>query len=111
MPTLAPVVEKWEDFGWQVVEINGHDMGEILRAFEHVRAIEDRPQMIVAHTLKGKGLSPFEQDDVNRKHGVALTEEEAQVALDELDEIKYTVAYASQQPELKPEDVHGELEV
>lgn len=86
MPSLEPVVEKWRAFGWAVVEIDGHDFPQIQNAFEQVLAINDRPQMIVAHTHKGKQLTPFEKDETVRKHGVALTEEEAQVALAELEQ-------------------------
>jgi len=87
MPSLEPVLEKWDSFGWYVLEIDGHDLHQIIEAFEDIENAEDQPQIIVAHTLKGKGLSPFEKDDVNRKHGKPLTEEEMQVALAELDEI------------------------
>ena len=86
MPALKPLADKWEAFGWDVREIDGHDMEQILAAFDELRGVRGKPQMIVAHTLKGKGLSPFEKDDVNRKHGEPLTPQEAEVALQELDE-------------------------
>ena len=85
MPALLPLVDKWRAFGWHVAEINGHNVEEILETLRAARQIESKPQMIIAHTRKGKGLSPFEQDDVNRKHGEPLDEEEAAVALAELD--------------------------
>ena len=56
-----------------------------MATLKKVQNIKDQPQMIICHTLKGKGLSPFEKDDVNRKHGVPLTEEEAKIAFAELD--------------------------
>jgi transketolase len=87
MPALLPYAEKWRAFGWHVVEIDGHDLEEVLDALRNAREIKNRPQMIIAHTLKGKGLSPFEANDVNRKHGVPLTDEEVEVALAELDEM------------------------
>lgn len=87
MPALQPPAEKWRAFGWHVREIDGHDMDEILAALEGVQDVRGRPQMIVAHTLKGKGLSPFEKDDINRKHGKPLKPEEVKVALAELDEM------------------------
>lgn len=87
MPALKPFAEKWRAFGWHVVEIDGHDLEEVLEAFEAVQRVEQKPQMIIAHTLKGKGLSPFEKDDVNRKHGKPLTPDEVEVALAELDEM------------------------
>jgi transketolase len=86
MPSLKPVIDKWEAFGWETVEIDGHNLEEIQKAFEQVRQVRGKPQMIVAHTHKGKQLSPFEKDDEVRKHGVPLTKDELQVALKELDE-------------------------
>ncbi len=83
MPTLAPVVDKWQAFGWHVVEVDGHDMEQIVKTLEAARRVRGRPQMVVAHTLKGKGLSPFDEGD-NRKHGVTLTAEETELALAEL---------------------------
>jgi transketolase len=87
MPVLEPMAEKWRTFGWHVSEIDGHDLEAILQALQKAQKTSGQPQMIVAHTLKGKGLSPFEKNDVNRKHGVPLTPEEAKIALDELDEM------------------------
>jgi transketolase len=86
MPSLMPFADKWQAFGWHVEEINGHDMQEVLSTLEKVKKIKDQPQIVICHTLKGKGLTPFEKNDVNRKHGEPLTEEEAKVALAELDE-------------------------
>lgn len=85
MPTLQPYTDKWRALGWQVFEIDGHDMEAILATLLEVQEVKDKPQMIVAHTLKGKGLSPFEKDEVNRKHGKPLEPEEVEVALAELD--------------------------
>ena len=111
MPSLEPLVDKWEAFGWDVSEINGHRFEEIQETLYATNRIQDRPQMIIAHTLKGRGLSPFQKDDVNRKHGVPLTAEEAEVALAELDEMKYDDLFSAAQftPKLTPEDVHGEI--
>ena len=111
MPTLEPVADKWANFGWDVTTIDGHRFQEIKDAVETAQRVEGRPQMIIAHTLKGRGLSPFQEDNVNRKHGVPLTEEEMAVALDELDEMKYdeTFSAATFTPELTPEDIHGEV--
>lgn len=85
MPALLPLVDKWRAFGWHVAETNGHNIEEILETLRAARLIESKPQMIIAHTKKGKGLSPFEQDDVNRKHGEPLKGDEMAVALAELD--------------------------
>jgi len=86
MPSLEPVIDKWQAFGWQVLEIDGHDMAQVLTALRTVKTVTKQPQMIVAHTLKGRGLSPFEKNDVNRKHGEVLNAQDAATALAELDE-------------------------
>lgn len=89
MPSLEPLVEKWIAFGWHVIEINGHCFDEIFEGFEIALNVKGKPHIIIAHTLKGHGLSPFEKDDENRKHGVPLTEQEKQVALAELQDYSY----------------------
>lgn len=110
MPSLEPIVDKWEAFGWDVREIDGHNMQEVLMALQDVRRVKDQPQMIIAHTLKGRGLSPFEKDVVNRKHGETLDESELEIALAELDEQRATaVAENLGEPEPTAEDVHGEV--
>lgn len=111
MPSLEPLVDKWQAFGWHVAEIDGHRFEEIQETMFEMKQIKDQPQIIIAHTLKGRGLSPFQKDDVNRKHGVALTDEEVEIALAELDETKYEELYAVDEltPELTPEDVYGEI--
>lgn len=89
MPTLEPLVEKWMAFGWHVSEINGHNFEEIFTAFEIDQELGDRPHIIIAHTLKGHGLSVFEKDDVNRMHGKPLSESEKDEAIQELEENYY----------------------
>jgi transketolase len=69
-------------FGWHAVEIDGHDMSQILSALDEARKVEDRPTVIVARTLKGKGVSFLE--DKEGFHGKALSKEEAEKALVEL---------------------------
>ena len=97
-PAMAPIAAKWRAFGWYVTEIDGHDMREIFQALNSVREITGQPQMIIAHTLKGKGLSVFEENAVNRRHGEALSPEEAEVALAELDELHKTGELAMEYP-------------
>lgn len=86
MPSLAPIPEKWHAFNWEVIEIDGHDIGQIQSAFDQARQVRGKPQIIIAHTHKGKQLTPFEKDLQVRKHGVTLTEEESRVALAELEQ-------------------------
>ncbi len=57
---LEPLSSKWESFGWRVLEINGHDFTEIEQAFHQARSKNDRPSIIIAHTIKGKGVSFME---------------------------------------------------
>lgn len=80
MPSLVPFADKWAVFGWRVMEIDGHDIEAILDAFAEVQEEQERPQIIVARTKKGKGLGVFEEDTVNRMHGKPVDEE----ALDEV---------------------------
>ncbi len=86
MPSLTPMMEKWRAFDWYAHEVDGHDLQKVVSSLEMMKSVEGQPQVIIAHTKKGKGLSPFEADETNRKHGKALTEEEARTALSELDE-------------------------
>jgi len=79
---LEPLVAKWQAFGWHTVEIDGHNMKEILSAFDEAKTIKGRPAIIIAHTIKGKGVSFME--NVVDFHGRAPTSEEAQKALKEL---------------------------
>jgi transketolase len=110
MPALEPIADKWESFGWDVREIDGHDMQQALTALQDVRRVTGQPQMIIAHTRKGRGLSPFEADEVNRKHGKPLDADELETALAELDELKATaVANTIEEPALAATDVYGEV--
>lgn len=59
---LEPVIDKWKAFGWTVLEIDGHDPGQIDKALDQAEAVRDRPVFIVAHTVKGKGVSFMEND-------------------------------------------------
>ncbi len=79
---LEPVAAKWQAFGWNTLEINGHDMSQILGAYDQAKKIKDRPTVIIARTIKGKGVSFME--NVVDFHGRAPTSEEAEQALKEL---------------------------
>lgn len=85
MPSLEPLLDKWKAFGWYVLEIDGHHMAAIIDAFHAVRHVTQQPQIIIAHTSKGRNLSPFLANNANHKHGEVLTQAELAVALDELD--------------------------
>jgi len=79
---LAPIAAKVESFGWQVIEINGNDMGEICEALDASNKEPGKPRCIVAHTDKGHGIS-FMQDRVQWHHKVP-DEKQYQQALTEL---------------------------
>jgi len=79
---IAPLVAKWQSFGWQVVEIDGHNYQGIDNAFEQAKKIKGSPTVIIAHTIKGKGVSFMEGD--NQWHGKAPTKEQAEKAIQEL---------------------------
>jgi len=79
---VEPVVEKWRAFGWYTISIDGHNMGQILEAFDEAETVKDRPTIIIAETIKGKGVSFME--NVVDFHGRAPTQEEAKKALEEL---------------------------
>ncbi len=89
MPALEPLVEKWMAFGWHVSEINGHHFEEIFTALKTDQAGQDKPRLIIAHTLKGHGLSAFEANEVNRMHGKPLSASQKEAALQEIEEHFY----------------------
>lgn len=60
MPSLEPYGEKWQAFGWHVIDIPGHDIAALLGAYAEARAVKDKPTVIVARTVKGKGVSFME---------------------------------------------------
>lgn len=79
---LDPLADKFRNFGWQVHEIDGHDHQQILKAVGAVSAEQQKPTMVVAHTIKGKGIS-FMEDD-NNWHYRIPTNEEVRLAKTEL---------------------------
>ncbi len=79
---VAPVHDKWVAFGWHVIEVDGHNMQEILRALDEAESIKNKPAIIIAHTVKGKGVSFFEGKV--EYHGVVPTKEELDKAIEEL---------------------------
>jgi len=80
---LEPLSLKWQAFGWHIIEINGHDFNQILTALEEARKIKSQPTVVIAHTIKGKGVSFMENNPAF--HGKAPTLEEAERALKELE--------------------------
>ncbi len=80
---LDPFNEKWQAFGWHVIEIDGHDFAQIISAFDRTKSIKGQPAVIIAHTVKGKGVS-FMENNVNF-HGKAPNAAEVEIALKELE--------------------------
>ena len=80
---LEPFAKKWQDFGWHVKEVDGHSIEELISALDELDKIKDKPQVIIAHTVKGKGVS-FTENQV-KWHGIAPKKEELEKALAELD--------------------------
>ncbi|MEK6529199.1 MAG: transketolase [Nitrospirota bacterium] len=79
---IAPINAKWAAFGWHVIEIDGHNMKEILNALNEAENKKGKPTLIVAHTVKGKGVSFFENKV--EYHGLAPTQDELDRAIKEL---------------------------
>ena len=76
------MIPKWKSFGWNVIEIDGHNMEEILTALDAADEVTGQPTVIIANTVKGKGVS-FAENVVSYHNG-ALTEETYRQALAEL---------------------------
>lgn len=79
---LESLSDKWRAWNWHVIEIDGHNLEEIIDAFEAAKSIFGKPTMIIAHTIPGKGVKEFERD--YRWHGKPPGKEEATRALKEL---------------------------
>lgn len=79
---LEPLRPKWESFGWRVDEIDGHDFTQIIAAVQNAKADASRPTMIIANTVKGKGVSFMEHEA--SWHGTPPGKEDFQKAMEEL---------------------------
>ena len=79
---VEPLADKWRAFGWHTLEINGHDLSAVRAALEEAERTKGKPTCIVAHTIKGKGVSFMENNP--KFHGTAPNAEEVKRALQEL---------------------------
>ena len=79
---LEPLVDKWRAFGWHVFAIDGHNMAAIIKALEAAKKVKERPSILIAKTIKGKGVSFME--NVVDFHGRAPKKDETILAVKEL---------------------------
>lgn len=79
---LEPLREKYESFGWHVLEVDGHNIPQFIQACDEAAAISEKPTLILAHTIPGKGIRSIEWD--YRWHGKPPSKDEASTFLDEL---------------------------
>jgi transketolase len=82
LPTLKPLPEKWKAFSWHVIECDGHDLRQVLDALDEAAATKGRPTAIIAHTVKGKGVSFME--NALDWHGKTANPEQAKQAIEEI---------------------------
>lgn len=80
---IEPLADKWKSFGWQVIELDGHNMRSILTALHDARAMR-APTVLLARTVKGKGVSFMEDDSA--WHGAAPSEEQLAQAISDIEE-------------------------
>lgn len=81
---MGAYFDKWRNFGWETLETDGHDVGKLMDAFDRAAFVKGKPVVIIAHTIKGKGVS-FVENKVEW-HGIAPKKEEYERAMRELDE-------------------------
>ncbi len=80
---VEPLVGRWQAFGWQAIEVDGHSIPSILSAFDQAKRSRGKPTVVIAHTIKGKGVSFMENN--NEWHGSrGLSDEELAAAINEL---------------------------
>ncbi len=80
---LEPVADKWKACGWHVIDINGHDTRQVIKAYDEAESTKGRPTLVLANTIKGKGVSFMEGN--HQWHGKAPNKVELEAALKELD--------------------------
>ena len=86
---LESLRAKWEAFNWHVLEIDGHNIEEFVDAVEQSKAIYEKPTVIIAHTIPGKGIPEIEFD--YRWHGVPPDKEQAKRFLEQLRTLHGTI--------------------
>ncbi|MDD5721248.1 MAG: transketolase [Candidatus Pacebacteria bacterium] len=84
---LEPFHAKWKSFNWHVIEVSGHDFRSLNEVIEEAQAIYEKPTVIIAHTIPGKGVKEFERN--YKWHGKAPNKEEGEMAIKELREVRF----------------------
>lgn len=79
---IEPLSDKWKAFGWETLEADGGNLEEIISAYDKAETIKNKPTVIIAHTIKGMGISFMENDA--KWHGIAPKKDEVKKALEEL---------------------------
>jgi transketolase len=81
---VEPITDKWRAFGWEVIDVDGHDMAKLTAALDKAETVKGKPTMIVCRTIKGKGSKVFEGKV--EFHGTTPSKEEYEIALKEMSE-------------------------
>ena len=84
---LEPLQSKWRAFNWHVIEVSGHDLRSLSEVVEEAQAIYEKPTVIIAHTIPGKGVSFMERN--YKWHGKPPSKEEGEMALKELRDLRF----------------------
>jgi transketolase len=84
---LEPLQSKWRAFNWHVIEVSGHDFQSLNEVVEEAQEIYEKPTVIIAHTIPGKGVKEFEKD--YKWHGKAPNKQESEMALEELRNLRF----------------------
>ncbi|OGU54970.1 MAG: hypothetical protein A2V66_15320 [Ignavibacteria bacterium RBG_13_36_8] len=91
---LDPLGDKWKAFGWQVIEVDGHSVSQLVQAFDEAKTVKGKPTVIIAHTFKGHDIPALE--DTAASHSVSFTKEQVEATLNHLgcsiDEINQTLS-------------------
>ena len=82
---MFDIPSKWKSFGWEVMEIDGHNTEDIVEGLDFLTSTTDNPAILIAHTIKGKGVSFMEDNPAF--HGAAPNDEQYRIAMEELGEV------------------------
>jgi transketolase len=90
---VSPLAEKWQAFNWAVFECDGHDFASLTQALSAAELVEGQPSVIIAHTIKGKGLPATEGPDTPAH--IALSPDDYRACLEHLDEVESRLGHGS----------------